>query len=101
MSIVFLFYENPDVASAGSVGAAVVAARSVPDHAARSNSERAAPSARVATGFRLLRLSGINRTAAQGSVAKGKTRGKPTRRAHLNHTTRGFSILVASRSTRS
>ncbi len=44
MSIVFLFDENPDVASAGSGGAAVGGARSVPDHAARSNSERAAPS---------------------------------------------------------
>ena len=35
MSIVFLFDENPDVASAGSGGAAVGGARSVPDHAAR------------------------------------------------------------------
>jgi len=43
MSIVFLFDENPDVASAGSGGAAVGGARSVPDRAARSNSERAAP----------------------------------------------------------
>src|SRR5262249_2865801 len=42
MSIVFLFDENPDVASAGLGGAAVGGARSVPDHAARSNSERAA-----------------------------------------------------------
>jgi len=41
MSIAFLFDENPDVASAGSGGAAVGGARSVPDHAARSNSERA------------------------------------------------------------
>ena len=47
MSIVFLFDENPDVASAGSDGAAVGGARSVPDHAARSNSERAAPSAQI------------------------------------------------------
>jgi hypothetical protein len=39
MSIVFLFDENPDVASAGSGGAAVGGARSVPDHATRSNSE--------------------------------------------------------------
>ena len=51
MSIVFLFDENPDVASAGSGGAAVGGARSVPDHAARSNSERAAPSARVGKRF--------------------------------------------------
>ena len=51
MSIVFLFDKNPDVASAGSGGAAVGGARSVPDHAARSNSERAAPSARVGNRF--------------------------------------------------
>src|SRR5262249_54365988 len=51
LSITFLFDENPDVASAGSGGAAVGGARTVPDHAARSNSERAAPSARVGTRF--------------------------------------------------
>ena len=51
MSIVFLFDENPNVASAGSGGAAVGGARSVPDHAARSNSERAAPSACVGNRF--------------------------------------------------
>jgi hypothetical protein len=69
MSIVFLFDENPDVASAGSGGAAVGGARSVPDHAARLNSERAAPSACVGNRFGLLRLSEIDRIAAQGSVA--------------------------------
>ena len=36
MSIVFLFDENPDVASAGLGGAAVGGARSVPDHAVGS-----------------------------------------------------------------
>ena len=51
MSIVFLFDENPDVASAGLGGAAVGGARSVPDHAARSNSELAAPWARVGNRF--------------------------------------------------
>ena len=51
MSIVFLFDENPDVASVGSGGAAVGGARSVPDHAARSHSERAVPSARVGNRF--------------------------------------------------
>ena len=51
MSIVFLFDENPDVASAGSGGAAVGGARSVPDRAARSNSERATPSACVGKRF--------------------------------------------------
>src|SRR5262245_36523542 len=51
MSIVFLFDENPNVASTGSGGAAVGGSRSMPDHAARSNSERAAPPARVGNRF--------------------------------------------------
>ena len=74
MSIVFLFDENPDVASTGSGGAAVGGARSVPDHAARSNSERAAPSACVGKRFWAVRLSGIDRldepahAAGRGSV---------------------------------
>src|SRR5258707_6420476 len=51
MSIVFLVDENPNVASAGLGDAALGGARSVPDHAARSNSERAAPSARVGNRF--------------------------------------------------
>ena len=51
VSIVGEFRENPNVASAGSGGAAVGGARSVPDHAAGSNSERAAPSARVGNRF--------------------------------------------------
>ena len=74
MSIVFLFDENPDVASAGSGGAAVGGARSVQDHAARSNSERAAPSACVGKRYWAVRLSGIDRldepahAAGRGSV---------------------------------
>ena len=51
MSIVFLVDENPDVASAGLGGAALGGARSVPDRAARSNSERATPSAPVGNRF--------------------------------------------------
>ncbi len=39
MSIVFLFDENPDVASAGSGGAAVGGARSVPDQPADTRTE--------------------------------------------------------------
>jgi hypothetical protein len=76
MSIVFLFDENPDVASAGSGGAAVGGARSVPDHAARSNSERAAPSAHVGRRVSAVRLSGIDRfdapahAAGRGSVGR-------------------------------
>ena len=42
LSIVFLVDENPNVASAGLGGVVVGGARSVPDRAARSNSERAA-----------------------------------------------------------
>src|SRR5882672_826538 len=57
-SIVFLVDENPNVASAGLGGVVVGGARSVPDRAARSNSERAAPSACVGKRFSALRLSG-------------------------------------------
>ena len=68
MSIVFLFDENPDVASAGSGGAVVGGARSVPDRAARSNSERAA-----AFGLRwqpvwALKPFGIDRVGARESA---------------------------------
>jgi hypothetical protein len=69
MSIVFLFDENPDVASAGSAAQRSEArevCRITP--LARTQSERRRRLA-LATGFRLLRLSGINRIAAQGSVA--------------------------------
>jgi hypothetical protein len=52
LSISFLFDENPGVASIGSGGAAVGGAQSVPDRAARSNSERRRRLA-LASGFRL------------------------------------------------
>ena len=83
LSIAFLFDENPDVASAGSGGAAVGGARSVPDHAARSNSERAAPSARaLATGLWLSgRLRGEGSGAWEwGRPCKLKTQEKDVRR---------------------
>jgi hypothetical protein len=51
LSIVFLVDENPNVASDGSGGVVVGSERSVPDHTARSNSERAAPSACVGNRF--------------------------------------------------
>ena len=57
--------ENPDVASAGSGGAAVGGARSVSDHAARSNSERAAPSARVGKRFSAPQIVWNRSNAAQ------------------------------------
>ena len=74
MSIVFLFDENPDVASAGSGGAAVGGARSVPDHAARSNSERAAPSARVGNRFSAPQIvwNRSNRCAGERGGARGE-----------------------------
>src|SRR4029077_13461178 len=51
----FLFDENRGVASAGLGDAAVGGALSVPDRTARSNSERAVPSASVGNRFRFLR----------------------------------------------
>ncbi len=69
MSIVFLFDENPDVASAGLGGAAVGGARSVADRAARSHSERAVPSASVGNRVVALRPFGINRIAAPARAA--------------------------------
>ena len=94
MSIVFLFDENPDVASAGSGGAAVGGARSVPDHAARSNSERAAPSARVGNRFSAPQIvwNKSNRCAARPSSASLPTK-RPdcptTRRRPESSTSRG------------
>ena len=69
MSIVFLFDENPDVASAGSGGAAVGGARSVADRAARSYSERAAPSARVGNRFSAPQIVWNKSNRCAGSVA--------------------------------
>src|SRR5262245_8550262 len=51
MSIAFLFNENPGFAFAGSGGAAVGEGREVFRIAARSNSERAAPSASIGNRF--------------------------------------------------
>ena len=69
MSIVFLFDENPNVASGGSGGAAVGGARSVPDRAARSNSERAAPSACVGKRFSAPQIVWNRSTRAPGHAA--------------------------------
>jgi hypothetical protein len=74
MSIVFLFDENPDVASAGSGGAAVGGARSVPDHAARSNSERAAPSACVGRRLSAPQIVSTRRAGARGGPRVGRSR---------------------------
>ena len=71
LSIVFLVDENPNVASAGLGGVVVGGARSVPDRAARSNSERAAPSACVGKRFSALKPFGIDRLAARESAAGG------------------------------
>src|SRR5215475_15288713 len=90
MSIVFLFDENPDVASAGSGGAAVGGARSVPDHAARSNSERPAPSARVGNRFSAPQIvwNKSNRCAGE----RGRARVGRPRRARILTITGGSSI---------
>ena len=76
MSIVFLFDENPDVASAGSGGAAVGGARSVPDHAARSNSERAAPSACVGRRFSAPQIVWNRSTRRAGAAIKARSKSK-------------------------
>ena len=66
LSISFLFDENPSVASVGLGGAAVGRARSVPDRAARSHSERAAQSVSVGNRVLALRLSTIDRNRCAG-----------------------------------
>src|SRR5499433_3547350 len=92
MSIVFLFDENPDVASAGSGGAGVGGARSVPDHAARSNSERAAPSARVGNRFSAPQIvwNKSNRCAGE----RGRARVGRPRRARILTITGGSSMAA-------
>ena len=77
MSIVFLVDENPNVASAGLGGVVVGGARSVPDRAARSNSERAAPSACVGKRFSAPQVvwNRSNRCAgARGGARVGRPR---------------------------
>jgi hypothetical protein len=77
VSIVFLVDENPNVASAGLGGVVVGGARSVPDRAARSNSERAAPSARVGNRFSAPQVvwNRSNRCAgARGGARVGRPR---------------------------
>jgi len=77
LSIVFLVDENPNVASAGLGGVVVGGARSVPDRAARSNSERAAPSARVGNRFSAPQVvwNRSNRCAgARGGARVGRPR---------------------------
>ena len=69
LSIAFLFEEYPGVASAGSGDAAVGGARSVPDRTARSNPERAAPSACGGNQVWALKLFGINHIAAPARAA--------------------------------
>src|SRR5262249_50382003 len=98
MSIVFLFDENPDVASAGSGGAAVGGARSVPDHAARSNSERAAPSARVCNRFSAPQIvwNKSNRCAGE----RGRARVGRPRRARILTITGGSSMATLRRRLR-
>jgi hypothetical protein len=77
VSIVFLVDENPNVASVSLGGVVVGGARSVPDRAARSNSERAAPSARVGNRFSAPQVvwNRSNRCAgARGGARVGRPR---------------------------
>ena len=66
MSIPFLLDEKPTVVPGGSAGERSIGARKVPYRAARSNLERAAPSACVGKQFRLLRSFGIDRLDEPG-----------------------------------
>ena len=66
MSIPFLVDEKPTVVPTGSAGERSGGARKVPCGAARSNSERTAPSACVGRQFWLLRLSEIGRLDVLG-----------------------------------
>jgi hypothetical protein len=65
----FVVDEKPTFVPGGSAGERSVGAQEVPYGAARSNSERAAPSARVGERVSALRLSGINRIAAPAHAA--------------------------------
>ena len=67
----FVLDEKPTVVLVGSAGERSGGAQEVPYGAARSNSERAAPSACVGRQFWVLRLSGIDRLDA---VAVGRSR---------------------------
>ena len=76
MSIPFLLDKKPTVVPGGSAGERSGGARKVPYGAARSNSERAAPSACVGKRYWAVRLSGIDRldepahAAGRGSVGR-------------------------------
>ena len=94
MSIVFLFDENPDVASAGSAGEQAGGAQEVPYGAVRSNSERAAPSARVGNRFSAPQIvwNKSNRCAGERGGARV---GRP-RWARILTITGGSSMPVLS-----
>src|SRR5262245_30897650 len=94
LSIRFFFDENSSDARANVGGAAVGGARSVPDHAARSNSERAAPSARVGNRFSASQIvwSKSNRCAGERGGARV---GRP-RWARILTMTGGSSMPVLS-----
>src|ERR1700757_1598452 len=69
MSIPFLLDEKPTVVPVSSAGERSGGARSVRHGAARSNSERAAPSACVGRRFSAVRLCGIDRLDAPAHAA--------------------------------
>jgi hypothetical protein len=72
VSIPFLLDQNPNVASVGLDGAGGRAARKVPHGAARSNSERAAPSAGI--GRRYSAADGLSQDIANTVRALDRSR---------------------------
>ena len=69
MSIPYLLDKKPIIVPVGSAGEQSGGARNVPFRAARSHSERAAPSACVGKRFSALKPFGIDRLAARESAA--------------------------------
>ena len=77
MSIPFLLDKKPTVVPGGSAGERSRGARSVPDRAARSNSERATPSARVGKRFSAAQIiwnRSTRRAGARGGARVGRPR---------------------------
>src|SRR5215467_10786743 len=82
--------ENPNVALACLGGVVVGGARSVPDRAARSNSERAAPSACVGNRFSAAQII-WNRSTRRAGARGGARVGRP-RRLRILTITNGSSM---------
>src|SRR5262249_22598038 len=90
--------ENPNVALACLGGVVVGGARRVPDRAARSNSERAAPSACVGRRFSAAQII-WNRSTRRAWALGGARDGRP-RWLRILTITGGFSMPVLSEGRR-